>query len=95
MHGRYQPKTPLGRAVSAIEENAMAVILGAMVLTTFWNVVERKLWGGSLLSGLEVTSALFAWLVLLGMSHAVKTTAHLGVDAASIFFRARSGASWR
>ena len=31
--------------------------------------------------GLEATSFLFAWLVLFGVSYAVKTTANLGVDA--------------
>lgn len=78
---RYQPRSALGRAVNTFEETAIAVILGLMTVITFWNVVERKLFNSGLLWGLELTSALFAWLVLFGMSYAVKVTAHLGVDA--------------
>ena len=35
----------------------------------------------SMIWGLETTLFLFAWLVLFGVSYAVKVTAHLGVDA--------------
>ncbi|MBC7142878.1 MAG: TRAP transporter small permease [Rhodobacteraceae bacterium] len=81
MSGKYQPAAGLGRAVHELEETVIAVILGLMTLITFWNVVLRYVFNSSLIWGLELTSALFAWLVLFGMSHAVKTTAHLGVDA--------------
>ncbi|MDH5454263.1 MAG: TRAP transporter small permease [Paracoccaceae bacterium] len=81
MAEKYRPRSMLGHAVNEFEEIAIAVILGMMTLITFWNVVERKVFGGGILWGLEVTSALFAWLVLFGMSYAVKVTAHLGVDA--------------
>lgn len=96
-HGRHQPRTPLGRAVNTFEETAIAVILGAMTLITFVNVVIRygfnsdlgrwfeRVSGvdlpGSVIWGLEATSFLFAWLVLFGISYCVKVTAHLGVDA--------------
>ncbi|SOH92229.1 C4-dicarboxylate transporter, DctQ subunit [Monaibacterium marinum] len=79
-----QSGTPAGRAtrfVSAFEENAIALILGLMTMITFVNVVLRYGFGSSLLWGLEVVTYLFAWLVLFGMSYAVKITAHLGVDA--------------
>ena len=45
------------------------------------NVVLRYVFNESIIWGPEVTLVLFAWLVLLGMSYAVKVTAHLGVDA--------------
>jgi C4-dicarboxylate transporter DctQ subunit len=81
MSGKYEPKTLLGRIVNDLEETFIAILLGAMTLITFWNVVERKIWSGGMIWGLEVTSVLFSWLVLFGMSYAVKITAHLGVDA--------------
>lgn len=77
----YKPETRLGRLVNEAEETFIAILLGFMTLITFWNVVERKVWGGGIIWGLELTSVLFAWLVLFGMSYAVKVTAHLGVDA--------------
>ncbi len=78
-----------------VEEFLIAVILGAMTLITFAGVVIRyvfdspgakpmvEAWGlpTNLLWGLEATVFLFAWLVLLGASYAVKTHSHLGVDA--------------
>ncbi|OYX45350.1 MAG: TRAP transporter small permease protein [Rhodobacterales bacterium 32-67-9] len=81
MSGKYAPSTGFGRAVHEVEETAIAVILGLMTVITFVNVVLRYVFNSSLIWGLEMTSALFAWLVLFGMSYAVKVTAHLGVDA--------------
>lgn len=81
MSGKYVPSTGFGRAIHEIEETAIAVILGLMTVITFVNVVLRYVFNSSLIWGLELTSALFAWLVLFGMSYAVKVTAHLGVDA--------------
>lgn len=82
MSQRYQPRGRVGRIVNGIEENTIAIILGLMTVVTFVNVVMRYLFQTSLIWGLEVVLALFAWLVLLGVSHAVKINAHLGVDAA-------------
>ncbi len=77
----YEPKTPLGRAVNAIEETLIAVILGIMTLITFANVIARYAFNANILWALEATVFLFAWLVLLGASYSVKTKSHLGVDA--------------
>jgi C4-dicarboxylate transporter DctQ subunit len=71
----------LSRWVDFFEETAIAVILGLMVAITFANVVARYLFQSGILWGLEATTYLFAWLVLFGVSYAVKHTAHLGVDA--------------
>ncbi|WP_238364707.1 TRAP transporter small permease [Mesobacterium pallidum] len=81
MSAHYEPRTTLGRVVNEIEETAIALILGAMTLITFTNVVLRYGFSTGLIWGLEATTFLFAWLVLFGISYAVKTTAHLGVDA--------------
>jgi len=48
---------------------------------TFANVVARYGFNSNIFYALELTVFLFAWLVLLGASYAVKKTLHLGVDA--------------
>ena len=50
-----------------------------MTMITFANVVARML-DTNILWQLQATVFLFAWLVLFGVSHCVKITAHLGVD---------------
>ncbi|MDC0948218.1 TRAP transporter small permease [Gammaproteobacteria bacterium] len=70
------------RSVSdQLEETLIAATLGVMALVTFANVIARYVFNSNILWALEVTSVLFAWLVLLGISYCVKITAHLGVDA--------------
>lgn len=81
MAGHVTEKSGLGRIVSEIEEMAIAIILGLMTLITFINVVLRYGFNTGIIWGLEMVTFLFAWLVLFGMSYAVKVTAHLGVDA--------------
>ena len=78
---RWEPKGRLSRIVNEIEETAIAILLGGMVLVTFANVVARYGFNASLLWGLEVTLILFAWLVIFGVSYGFKITSHLGVDA--------------
>lgn len=77
----YEAETVLGRIVNEIEETAIALILGLMTLLTFINVVLRYGFNTGIIWGLEAVTFLFAWLVLFGVSYAVKVTAHLGVDA--------------
>lgn len=81
MSSHYHAKTPLGRFVNELEETAIAILLAGMTLITFTNVVLRYGFNTGLIWGLEATTFLFAWLVLFGVSYAVKVTAHLGVDA--------------
>lgn len=64
-----------------IEETLIALILGVMTILTFANVVARYGFNSNIFYALELTVFLFAWLVLLGASYAVKHTLHLGVDA--------------
>jgi C4-dicarboxylate transporter, DctQ subunit len=64
-----------------IEETIIAVLLGLMTLLTFANVLARYLFNSNIFFALELTVFMFAWLVLLGASYAVKKSAHLGVDA--------------
>lgn len=72
---------PPGGALARLEENLIVALLGAMTLLTFANVIARKVLSSNILWGVELTVFLFAWLVLLGASYAVKTGAHIGVDA--------------
>ncbi len=67
--------------IDFLEETLIALLLTAMTLITFANVVVRKAMNGNILWANEATVYLFAWLVLLGTSYAVKHNAHLGVDA--------------
>lgn len=64
-----------------IEEGIIASILAIITLVSFFQVVARygftTGWGGAL----EFTRILFAWLILFGMSYAVRINSHLGVDA--------------
>ncbi len=75
-----EAKTKLGRAVNAIEETLIAVILGLMTVVTFANVIARYVFNANILWALETTVFLFAWLILIGASYCVKVQAHLGVD---------------
>lgn len=65
----------------ALEENLIAILLGLMTVVTFANVVARYAFNSNILWALELTVFMFAWMVLLGASYAVKIGAHLGVDA--------------
>ncbi len=70
----------LGSAVDNIEETAIAVCLALMTLITFANVISRYIFNDNILWALELTVFLFAWLVLMGASYAVKKHVHIGVD---------------
>lgn len=86
----YEAETLLGRIVNEIEETAIAIILGLMTIITFINVVLRYGFNTGIIWGLEAVTFLFAWLVLFGVSYAVKVTAHLGVDAVINLFSSRT-----
>ncbi len=74
MHARFRD------AGDRLEEAFMSVALAAMTLLTFVQVVLRYLFGTGFVWSLEVTTYLFAWLVLIGMSYGVRTRAHIAVD---------------
>jgi C4-dicarboxylate transporter DctQ subunit len=67
--------------VDQIEETVIAVLLGLMTAVTFANVIARFVFNSNILWALALPGFMFAWLVLLGASYAVKKHAHLGVDA--------------
>ena len=69
------------RFIDELEKTVIALLLGAMVLITYANVVLRYVFNTGLIWGLAMVSFLFAWLILVGDSYGVKISAHLGVDA--------------
>jgi len=77
-HG--SPGDRRGSLIDRIEVSGIALVLAAMTVLTFANVVARYVFNSNILWALEATVFLFAWLVLLGASHGVKHASHIGVD---------------
>ncbi|TMM54376.1 TRAP transporter small permease [Sulfitobacter sabulilitoris] len=89
MSVHQKDQSAFGRFVTELEETFIALLLGAMTIITFINVVLRYGFNTGLIWGLEAVTFLFAWLVLFGVSYAVKITANLGVDAVINLFGPR------
>jgi len=68
------------RSSDNFEESLIAILFGIMTVATFSNVIARYIFNDSILWALELTVFLFAWMVLLGASYAIKKNSHLGVD---------------
>lgn len=75
--------------IHRLEEGFIALLLAAMTIVTFSQVVARYVFDSGATWALELTTYLFAWLVLFGMSYGVKTGLHLGVDAVARLFAPR------
>ena len=65
--------------LNRVEEGFIALLMFAMTAITFAAVVARES-DATILWAYEATKILFAWLVLIGASYAVKVNANLGVD---------------
>ena len=65
--------------LNRIEEGFIALLMFLMTAITFAAVVAREA-DSTILWAYEATKILFAWLVLIGASYAVKVNANLGVD---------------
>ena len=68
------------RIVGKLEEGLIALLLAAMTILTFVQVVLRYAFNSGFVWALEATTYMFGWLVLLGMSYGVKVGSHIGVD---------------
>ncbi len=66
--------------ITRIEEAILSLLLAAMVLITFSQVIARYVFNSGAVWALEVTTTLFAWMILFGASYGIKIGAHLGVD---------------
>jgi len=71
----------ISRFVDRFEEGFLALLLAAMTVVSFTQVVARYVFNSGWTGALEFTRILFAWLILFGMAYGVKKGAHLGVDA--------------
>jgi len=67
-------------AIARLEESIIALFLSAITIISFVQVVMRYGFNLSLGGALELTSIIFAWLILFGMSYGIRTSTHLGVD---------------
>jgi C4-dicarboxylate transporter, DctQ subunit len=70
------------RWLEHLEEGLIIVLMAAMTLLSFGQVVARYVFNYSFTWALEVTGVLFAWLIFIGMSYGVRVGAHIGIDAA-------------
>ena len=68
------------RIVHHLEEGFIALLLALMTLITFSQVVARYFFSTGFVWALELTTYLFAWLVLFGISYGIKVGAHIGID---------------
>ena len=69
------------RWLGYLEEALVIVLMAAMTLVTFMQVVARYVFNYSFVWALELTGVMFAWLIFIGMSYGVRVGVHIGVDA--------------
>ena len=72
------------KAMARMEENILAFLLTFITILSFVQVILRYGFNSGIGGALELTSIVFAWLILFGMSYGIRTSTHLGVD---IFIR--------
>lgn len=68
------------RWLHKLEEHFLSLLMAAMVLVTFMQVVARYIFNYSFVWAMELTGVLFAWLIFLGLSYGVRVGAHIGID---------------
>ncbi len=71
----------LKQMLNKAEETVIALLLVAMTLLVFVEVVMRFVFNSGFLWAQELTLHLSAWFVLFGISYGLKVGAHIGVDA--------------
>jgi C4-dicarboxylate transporter DctQ subunit len=69
------------RWLEHLEEGLVAVLMAAMTLTAFAQVVARYVFNYSFVWALELNGVFFAWLIFIGMAYGVRVGAHIGIDA--------------
>ncbi|WP_035252803.1 TRAP transporter small permease [Desulfocurvus vexinensis] len=67
--------------LNRFEEGVISLLLAAMTLEVFVEVILRYGFNTGLLWGTELTLHLGAWMVLFGASYGIKVGSHIGVDA--------------
>ena len=69
------------RWLEHFEEGLISLLLAAMTLVTFTQVIARYIFNYSFVWALELNGVMFGWLIFIGMSYGVRVGAHIGVDA--------------
>lgn len=71
----------LARVINGVEEGVISLLLVAMTLLVFVEVVMRYVFNSGISWAQEATLLLSAWMVLFGVSYGIKVGSHIGVDA--------------
>jgi C4-dicarboxylate transporter DctQ subunit len=69
------------RWLDRLEEWIVMLMLAAMTLLTFVQVVLRYVFNSGFTWALELTTIFFAMMIFVGISYGVRVGAHIGVDA--------------
>ena len=69
------------RMLNRAEEGIISLLLVAMTLLVFLEVVMRFVFNSGFMWAQELTLHISAWFVLFGASYGLKVGAHIGVDA--------------
>jgi C4-dicarboxylate transporter DctQ subunit len=69
------------RIINGFEETIISLLLAAMTLLVFFEVVLRFGFSTGAMWAQEATLHLSAWMVLFGASYGIKWGTHIGVDA--------------
>ena len=80
----------MSKIIDYIEEGFIALLLTSMTLVTFSQVVARYVFNSGAVWALELTTYLFAWLVMFGAAYCVKKGVHIGIDAFVNLFAVRT-----
>lgn len=70
----------LNRYIDLFEKYSITILFAVATLMLFTNVILRYFFDTGLIWILELVQYLFAWVVLIGAAHGVKTGIHLGID---------------
>lgn len=68
------------KILDKLEEYAIIILMTALTLVMFANVVARVS-GGNILWAKELTQQIFSWLIIIGSAYCVREGAHIGIDA--------------
>jgi C4-dicarboxylate transporter DctQ subunit len=69
------------KILNTLEEWLIILLLASMTLLTFSQVIARYAFNSGAVWALEVSTYLFAWMVLIGASYAIRIGAHIAVDS--------------
>lgn len=69
------------KLLKRLDEWLIALVLAAMTLLTFLQVVMRYVFNSGFTWAVELTGIMFAFMIFIGISYGVRVSAHIGVDA--------------